>query len=45
MVMPTNQNVDRIIRDFANGRQQYAGAWLFFIDGVCSDYILITRVN
>ncbi|VDB99862.1 unnamed protein product [Peniophora sp. CBMAI 1063] len=34
MVMPTNQNVDRIIRDFANGRQQYAGAWLFFIDGM-----------
>lgn len=33
MVMPTNQNVDRIIRDFANGRLQYAGAWLFFIDG------------
>ncbi|KAI0319969.1 Sec1-like protein [Amylostereum chailletii] len=34
MVMPTTPNVDRIIRDFSNGRQQYAGAHLFFIDGL-----------
>jgi hypothetical protein len=33
MLMPTSANVDRIIRDFSAGRQQYAGAHLFFIDG------------
>ena len=33
MLMPTTANVDRIIRDFSGGRQQYAGAHLFFIDG------------
>lgn len=31
--MSTSQNVDRVIRDFSNGNQQYAGAHLFFIDG------------
>lgn len=31
--MPTSANIDRIIRDFSPGRQQYAGAHLFFIDG------------
>ena len=31
--MPTSANIDRIIRDFSAGRQQYAGAHLFFIDG------------
>ncbi|THH29778.1 hypothetical protein EUX98_g4412 [Antrodiella citrinella] len=34
MLMGTTQNVDRVIRDFFNGRQQYAGAHLFFIDGL-----------
>ncbi|KAI0079338.1 Sec1-like protein [Panus rudis PR-1116 ss-1] len=34
LLMPTTQNVDRIIRDFSNDRQQYAGAHLFFIDGL-----------
>ncbi|KAH9851922.1 Sec1-like protein [Lenzites betulinus] len=34
LLMSTSQNVDRIIRDFSNGRQQYAGAHLFFIDGL-----------
>ncbi|THH18450.1 hypothetical protein EW146_g2533 [Bondarzewia mesenterica] len=34
MLMPTTPNVDRIIRDFANGRQQYAAAHLFFIEGL-----------
>ncbi|KAI0060698.1 Sec1-like snare protein [Artomyces pyxidatus] len=34
MVMPTTANVDRIIRDFSNGRQQYAAAHLFFIEGL-----------
>ena len=34
MLMATTQNVDRVIRDFSNGRQQYAGAHLFFIDGM-----------
>ncbi|KAH7097732.1 ras opposite [Auriculariales sp. MPI-PUGE-AT-0066] len=33
IVMSTGQNVDRIIADFTN-RQQYAGAHLFFIDGL-----------
>ncbi|EIN09586.1 Sec1-like snare protein [Punctularia strigosozonata HHB-11173 SS5] len=33
MVMPTSENVGRIIRDF-EGRQQYTGAHLFFIDGL-----------
>jgi syntaxin-binding protein 1 len=32
MLMPTTQNVDRIIRDFSQ-RQQYAAAHLFFIEG------------
>jgi len=34
MLMPTSPNIDRIIRDFSGGRQQYAGAHLFFIDGL-----------
>ncbi|KAI0629391.1 Sec1-like protein [Trametes polyzona] len=34
LLMSTSQNVDRIIRDFSNGRQQYAAAHLFFIDGL-----------
>ncbi|GJE98046.1 Sec1 family protein [Phanerochaete sordida] len=34
LLMPTSQNVDRIIRDFSGGRQQYAAAHLFFIDGL-----------
>lgn len=33
LIMPTTQNVDRVIRDFSNGKQQYAGAHLFFIEG------------
>jgi syntaxin-binding protein 1 len=32
--MPTSQNVDRIIRDFSHGNQQYAAAHLFFIEGM-----------
>ena len=34
LLMPTSQNVDRIIRDFSNGKQQYGAAHLFFIDGM-----------
>ncbi|EKM50683.1 uncharacterized protein PHACADRAFT_264085, partial [Phanerochaete carnosa HHB-10118-sp] len=34
LLMPTSQNVERIIRDFSNGRKQYAAANLFFIDGL-----------
>ncbi|KAI0364350.1 Sec1-like protein [Pilatotrama ljubarskyi] len=34
LLMSTSQNVDRIIRDFSNGHQQYAAAHLFFIDGL-----------
>ena len=32
LLMPTTQNVDRIIRDFSQ-RKQYAAAHLFFIEG------------
>lgn len=34
LLMPTSQNIDRIIRDYSNGKQQYAAAHLFFIDGM-----------
>ncbi|KAI9062524.1 Sec1-like protein [Trametes sanguinea] len=34
LLMSTSQNVDRIIRDFSNGHQQYAAAHLFFVDGL-----------
>ncbi|KAI0091472.1 Sec1-like protein [Irpex rosettiformis] len=34
LLMPTSQNIDRIINDFSNGKQQYAAAHLFFIDGL-----------
>lgn len=34
LVMSTSQNVDRIIRDFSDGSQQYAAAHLFFVDGM-----------
>lgn len=33
LLMSTTQNVDRIIADFSNGRQQYLAAHVFFIDG------------
>lgn len=33
MLMPTSANIDRIIRDFSGGKQQYAAAHLFFVDG------------
>jgi syntaxin-binding protein 1 len=44
MLMPTSANIDRIIRDFSGGRQQYAGAHLFFIDGPSSPS-LYTRLR
>lgn len=34
LLMPTSQNIDRIIADFSDGRRRYAGAHLFFIDGL-----------
>ncbi|GBE89630.1 Protein transport protein [Sparassis crispa] len=34
LLMSTSQNVDRIIRDFSDGNQQYAAAHLFFVDGL-----------
>ncbi|KIJ20950.1 hypothetical protein PAXINDRAFT_165767 [Paxillus involutus ATCC 200175] len=34
ILMPTTQNVDRIIKDFSNDRQQYLAAHLFFIEGL-----------
>ncbi|KAH9951056.1 Sec1-like protein [Amylocystis lapponica] len=34
LLMSTSQNVDRIIKDFSNGHQQYAAANLFFVDAV-----------
>ena len=36
LLMPTTQNVDRVIRDFADGRKQYGAAHLFFIEGTSS---------
>jgi len=33
LLMPTTQNVKRIIADFSDGRVQYGGAHIFFIDG------------
>ncbi|KAF8906192.1 ras opposite [Gymnopilus junonius] len=33
LIMPTTQNVDRIIRDFSN-QKQYAAAHLFFVEGL-----------
>lgn len=33
ILMPTTQNVERIIKDFSNDQQQYLGAHLFFIEG------------
>jgi syntaxin-binding protein 1 len=50
MLMPTSANVERIIRDFSGGQQQYAGAHLFFIDGpspsvFLSLYTPLTSVN
>lgn len=37
MLMPTSANIDRIIRDFSGGKQQYAAAHLFFIDGLADE--------
>ncbi|KAH9977523.1 Sec1-like protein [Russula compacta] len=37
ILTPTSANIDRIIRDFSGGRQQYAGAHLFFIDALVED--------
>jgi syntaxin-binding protein 1 len=34
ILMPTTQNVERIIKDFSNDHQQYLCAHLFFIEGV-----------
>ncbi|KAF8261652.1 Sec1-like snare protein [Lactarius quietus] len=37
ILTPTSANIDRIIRDFSNGRQQYAGAHLFFVDALADE--------
>jgi len=34
LLMPTSHNVDRIIKDFSNGAQQYAAGHVFFIEGL-----------
>ncbi|KDQ61398.1 hypothetical protein JAAARDRAFT_30828 [Jaapia argillacea MUCL 33604] len=34
ILMSTSQNIDRIIKDYSDGKQQYAVAHLFFIDGL-----------
>ena len=39
--MPTTQNVDRVIRDFSGGKQQYAAAHLFFVDGMPKPYCVV----
>lgn len=33
ILMPTTQNVERVIKDFSNDQQQYLAAHLFFIEG------------
>ncbi|KAG8794851.1 vacuolar sorting protein VPS33/slp1, partial [Serendipita sp. 405] len=33
LVMPTTQNIDRIIKDFTD-KQNYASAWLYFTDRI-----------
>ncbi|CAG8634305.1 14685_t:CDS:2 [Acaulospora colombiana] len=42
LIMPTTQNVDRVIRDFTD-KQTYAGAWLFFTDSMFP--ALVFQVN
>jgi len=42
LLMPTNQNVDRIIRDFTE-KKQYAAAHLFFIEGLFHVSVLLSR--
>lgn len=39
LLMPTTQNIDRIIRDFTD-KQTYAGAWLHFTDSTYSAHSL-----
>ncbi|TDL23876.1 Sec1-like protein [Rickenella mellea] len=34
LLMPTTRNVERIIAEYSNGKQQYKKAHLFFIDGL-----------
>lgn len=34
LLMPTGQNVDRVIKDFSNTNRQYAAGHLFFIEGI-----------
>lgn len=41
ILMPTTQNVDRVIRDFSGGKQQYAAAHLFFVDGMPKPYCVV----
>lgn len=36
LLMPTTQNVDRVIADFSDGREQYLAAHVFFIEGKSS---------
>ena len=38
LLMPTTANVERIIADFSNGRKQYGGAHVFFMDGKIQRY-------
>ncbi|KAI9464431.1 Sec1-like protein [Lactarius psammicola] len=37
ILMPTSANIERIVRDFSGGRQQYAGAHLFFVDALVEE--------
>lgn len=45
MLMPTTQNVYRIIKDFSDGRQQYLAAHLFFIEGTLNGVLRPARVG
>ena len=43
--MPTTQNVDRIIKDFSDGTQQYAAAHLFFVEGMRTTPLWLQRID
>lgn len=36
LLTPTAQNVERILADFASGRDTYKFVHLYFVDGACS---------
>ena len=45
LLMPTTQNVDRLMKDFAGNVPQYAGAHLFFLDRASCPYAASSVTN